>query len=985
MDFRHSNPLFRLIGLTLLALAAGCNFDAGSGGSGPVAANSGVRLQRVNLNELSTAAPGQGPIVLAAAKNEWTSFVVQINGLQGQWGKRAITLRVLPLRMPPSDARISPASVTAFQVLSMPVDGSRAGYVRHTGLQASTRSLPRALLPLKSQNGVIDLTAARDPARPLDPQSRASGASDPLMLWLDVHIPPEARAGDYLANCEVIESGSKRALATVPIKLTVHDFVLPDDRHLMMVGAVEWDDLTRLCPDRFEAVTPRLMSRAGKPYEAAIQTLDQLVDLAQRNRVQVTIPRLQPTVKWPPGKPPQVDWNEFDSLVAPWLKGDTFPDKTPFGYWPLPEIDNLKNFDAKSQREYWEQAAKHFDESDWLTRSSVVLRTASNRRADSTEALKLSSDAADILSLNPRLRVEVPLEDDQVQFASPANDKLIRTDSANRLITSNPGLVFSSPIRLWPDGVERPARWLRTDRTDLSSYVGAGADERDVRLWAWFASVPLPPPAWGVKYGPVQFIRWPGTLPRESKPSEPADPNELAWFYPGSWFGIDQPVPTIQLKWLRRAQQDFEYLYLARQRGETINALVIARLMSKPVELQPNQALDPTFTLMSGTADADAWNEALRLVAQRILLREPGQSLDADKDRLLNLELNRWAEPQERPVAMGRTVTWSLEDFTQVLSPLAVRLGIDIYNAADRSPFGNSLQFASVPAGWMHSPRPITVDELGTYHVQRFALGGQIEPTQLRNTDRKPVEITFTDGFTKKQSNVRMVIPAAMCDRRAPGLKLDGSLDDWMSDDAIQDGPLVRMFNRPALQKQELQFASTPASLYCGWADLNLYIAFRLTGLSGSEAGAKTNFITYSFRRAWTEDLSELIIQAVYENELGPVLHVVCKPNGSLWVERKMDPRQYADPWQPIQGANVRYAATVDGPDWRGEVAIPWQAITADPQRGRPRLVRFNFTQHKTLTGESASWAGPIDFGRDEDFTGVLILRDPQNPGMPGN
>ena len=41
-------------------------------------------------------------------------------------------------------------------------------------------------------------------------------------------------------------------------------------------------------------------------YDAAIGTLDQLVNLAQVNRVQLVVPRLQPTVKWPPGRPPQV-------------------------------------------------------------------------------------------------------------------------------------------------------------------------------------------------------------------------------------------------------------------------------------------------------------------------------------------------------------------------------------------------------------------------------------------------------------------------------------------------------------------------------------------------------------------------------------------------------------------------------------------------------------------------------------------------------
>src|SRR5205823_2838851 len=160
---------------------------------------------------------------------------------------------------------------------------------------------------------------------------------------------------------------------------------------------------------------------------------------------------------------------------------------------------------------------------------------------------------------------------------------------------------------------------------------------------------------------------------------------------------------------------------------------------------------------------------------------------------------------------------------------------------ADRRPDGDALEVTSVPAGWMHNPRPSALDELGTYHVHRFTLDGTIDRDKLKNTDRKPVEVTFTDGFTKKQSKVRMVLPAANCDRREGRLTIDGSLDDWMSDDAIQDGPLVRMFNRPALQKQELQPASTPSNLYTGWADQNLYVAFKLTGLSGSEARSKSN------------------------------------------------------------------------------------------------------------------------------------------------
>jgi hypothetical protein len=47
-------------------------------------------------------------------------------------------------------------------------------------------------------------------------------------------------------------------------------------------------------------------------------------------------------------------------------------------------------------------------------------------------------------------------------------------------------------------------------------------------------------------------------------------------------------------------------------------------------------------------------------------------------------------------------------------------------------------------------------------------------------------------------------------------------------------------------------------------------------------------------------------------------------------------------------------------------------------------LLRFNFAQHVHTTGQSATWAGPVDFGRDDSFMGLLYLREPNNPGMAG-
>jgi hypothetical protein len=100
-------------------------------------------------------------------------------------------------------------------------------------------------------------------------------------------------------------------------------------------------------------------------------------------------------------------------------------------------------------------------------------------------------------------------------------------------------------------------------------------------------------------------------------------------------------------------------------------------------------------------------------------------------------------------------------------------------------------------------------------------------------------------------------------------------------------------------------------------------------------------------------------------------------------VERKLDERQHVNPWDPMPGVNLRYKATIEGDRWIGEVAIPWNAIS-DPNAPMPKLLRFNLVQHRHATGESASWAGPIDFGRDDAFTGVLAVREAPEPGIAG-
>jgi len=960
--------------LALASLAA-CHAQPPSTPIGAHPLTATPAIQPVDISSPAGPVAAGSAVERAAAKNEWTSFVLELRNVATD-AASPLKLRIEEPRLinaaGGSGEQIALSNVCVYQVLPMPVNTNTAGYVRNTGLAAGARQLPRALLPLDSDGGVVNISQLRDPSRPSDPSARAS-AQEPLLLWIDLHVPPQAQAGQYLGHCDLVATGQKAAVASMPFSLQVYDFAIPPERHLLMVGRIDWADLERAYPDRFEAITPRLMNRTDATFAAPLAALDQLTRLAQAHRANAVVPRLQPTVKWPSGQVPQVDWSDFDSVLAPWLGGDAFADKTALGYWPLPEIDYLDNFDAKARQAYWSAAASHFNQQDWLMRAPAFLESPPGHGPGGAAAAQCCADAQRILLAHPLVRVMLTLEDDQLCFADAAHPQWLDANASDRLVCAASGLVFAAPTHPWPSQLKPPGHWLRPGAAGLVPYLGAGAAECDVRLWAWLAFL---------KH--ANLLLWDDPLPRQNGPAEQADPGELVWFYPGQWFGVDQPVPTVQLKWLRRAGQDYEYLYLAAQRGMSTNALLLARLMTKQVQLQPGQAPDPLYALLSGTVNPQTWDQAQSLLARTILLRAPGQSPDdpAEKSReiALNLDTIRWQRPQERPFLLPRSAQWLWESASASPShhEAFLRLGVDIYNAGDNRPTRNLLGWSSAGPGWEFSPQPMVIGSLQTYAVQRFSLEARVDPDKIVSGWRRPLEFTFVDGYTRSQYRGQAVLPVAASDRREGHLVIDGKLDDWDQTDQLHAGRLTKMLDRPTVQRWRIEPASADSQIYSGWGEQNFYVAFRVRGAGGQ--APRRNFIDTQFRRAWGEDLCQVLIQPIFANNTtGPVTYLACKPNGVCIAQRRLQD-QPQDAWQDIDGPAPRYAADLANDAWTGELAIPWKLLKTNPEV--PKLLRFNFVQHRAADGESASWAGPIDFDKDDSLMGLLFLRQANTPGV---
>ncbi|MFI5378273.1 MAG: hypothetical protein ACHRHE_03115 [Tepidisphaerales bacterium] len=948
----------------LLGLGAlpGCKFpfgnSGGSGGSPSPAPDDAppARVQMVRFIDPVRPIGVNPPILLGAARNETVHFAVQINNPPKNASRKGYSLQLGPIQQAGGSGAIPLTHASAAQVVPLPIDANRAGFVRYSGLNAEESLLPRAMVPLELNNGMMELAQLRKVA-------------GPPIIWFEIQIPPTIAPGNYETHCDLIEDG--RSSFSAPVKIHVEDFVLPDERHLALVGAVEWESLQRHWPGLFANIPPRLLSRKDATQAPAIKLIDEMVRVAHAHRLDLVVPRMQPTVKWLGGKP-IIDWTDFDSLAAGWLKGTGFADAVPSGYWPLPVMDKLDEYTPDQQRLYWAEVASHFDQLDWLVRAGVQLPRRGFGRVGLDESYAISTQAAQILNAHPRIRVSVPLEEEQVRLAGNDAAGRILPDHLERLLVSADPLVSTPSLQK----LASVGKWLRTDQPGLVPSVGAGADERQTRHWAMLAFLRN-----------ARLVQWNSVLPGLTGPDIPADPDEVVWFYPGEWFGVAQPVPSIQLKWLRRAQQDYEYLWLARQRGQGERAATIARLLVKPVELQAGQAPDAIYGLMSASADPKAWDQAVDLLSRTIQLSKPGQSTDAVAERQLTYDLAGWTQAQARPILVPRSAEWTLSP-AGMKNSVALKLGIDIYNPADLHPEPNRLQWNGVPESWAVSPTPVDVPRAATFSVGRFDIEAAVDLVNLSPGKAQPARLLFTEGYSKQSYHMSVVLPVSYSEKLGQGRKivLDGNLKDWMGEDALFQGRMVKLIDRPALQAQRLDLASTESAIYSTWTPQSLYFAFRLGGADAPITNAERSFVERQFGRAWGEDIVEIVLQPIYAAGPGPLFHLTFKPRGQIEVFRRLDPKLNVNPWQAFGSTDIRYATNVTDAIWRGEAMLPWDSLLPPGKAAeRPLMLRMNFLQHRGRTGESASWAGPVDLVREDPLMGLLQIRQTDARGFVPN
>ena len=403
-------------------------------------------------------------------------------------------------------------------------------------------------------------------------------------------------------------------------------------------------------------------------------------------------------------------------------------------------------------------------------------------------------------------------------------------------MTASTGLIFPSPIRDWPDGAAPARHWVDAGAKDGSFDVTGVASEQGIRTLAAVAFA-----------RDASLIYCGNPLPVPGNAAARSD--QLIWCYPGEPFGVSQPLATVQLKWIRQAEQDYEYLFLASGANDRDSVLKMCRLIAKPVQLQPGQQDDPIFNLLAGNTDASASRQVRQLLVNQMTSASStaahqtaahptaahsaavhSADVNSAASRVpgtdaAQLDVLRWFSIRQKPTMLASGVRWmwdldSRADDNANGNWIDAMIDLDLYNPAEETPGKDSVEWTAIPRGWNTHPDPVEVPALAQYQVRRVSTRARFDLNAITGESRLPVQLNLVDSYNGQSVLANFSLPIAVSQRRVHPLNMDGQLNDWFPVDAIHlDQPLIKMLNRPGLAAGEIQTADTPASIYTGWSD----------------------------------------------------------------------------------------------------------------------------------------------------------------------
>ncbi|MBV8880737.1 MAG: DUF4091 domain-containing protein [Planctomycetaceae bacterium] len=457
---------------------------------------------------------------IKAARNEVEAFQIVVRA--GEGGLKGVTVEASDLK---GEGRtIERKQIALFREHYLNVRTPSPKSKEGPGLY------PDALIPFPEAGAKPPAKAPRYTAAPF---SVPPGSNQPL--WVEVSVPKEAAPGEYSGTVTVGADGEKPV--SVPVTLTIWDFVLPDVPTLRT---------------SFGGLGRRLLTgHAGfKPDTAPYRDLERRY--AEAMGAHRLTPPIPPYLRPKVGPDGTIDPKETHAALKEWI--ETYH----VTGLPLPlQGADPAGKDRAVNVKYLQSTWTYLKENGWEKYAYVLVHDEPNTKEQYEEIRKRAKMIHEAQPGLKTLCMEQPAPQD------PAWGTLVGS------------------IDIWGPS------WDLFDEKMIAERQKAGEESWSYTMFCpgrkgedkpyWQLDFPLLNyriPAWiSKRYGLTGLFYWTVVYWPETEPW--ANPltfkqqfnGEGVLFYPGGEAGIDGPVASMRLKALRDGLEDYEYLVLAGDAG----------------------------------------------------------------------------------------------------------------------------------------------------------------------------------------------------------------------------------------------------------------------------------------------------------------------------------------------------------------------------------------------------------------------------------
>lgn len=770
--------------------------------------------------------------------------------------------------------------------------------------------------------------------------SPSAGKNQRVVLWVDLSIGRDCVGGTYKGKLHL--SSSTHSDWAINLEVKVYDFVLPDARPLVTTGGFESNNIYR-----------QFVSRNGKPYVPirwnrrdplileGLTVMRQFMRMSHKHRLDLFDKSIRPIVKRDMFGKMQVNWEDYDAIVSPYLTGSAFDDQLGSPAWPICVSTEwpLPRYYGGSKSETYlaaiadliEEYRKHFSTEPaqkgkfffWPYRQEV------NQQGFEQQA-HLARICRGIDTQMPILS-QLPLDAPPLSGWDVPKDMAQQTD-----IHAAGGQYFvPSPVRSGPTG-SLAGTWLTPGNPPYLPSLGIIATGADARAIPWMA----------MKYG-CSGLFLPEVLHWKDNPFESPASAETCLFYPGKSLGVDEILPSIRLKRLRRGLQDITYIWLLQQRNKKDTA---QRILNAMVRYGGRQASGDHYLdarLDGWVQDPLTWQMARKLLAEELHAAVMGVE---DSQQLLSQRV-AWSQfsqqTQQIRVEQIRSQTKQAKNDSSLLEST---IWLELFNEHDRQASVN-VQFDTLPDGWQIIRGRESLSPMPAASRKVVKLVAQSPHIPSDNTGKMNLPISIISDMHRRQK-YKAAIPFVMAGTIGRPITIDGDLKDWPLRTNNTAGAFT-LIGRRGLKGMGLAERQTSVMLLRD--NDKLYIAFRCNEPNmDAITSFSDNRVRYQQLMASQEDLVEILLDPGCQAKSAEDLyHIVIKPSGVLLAEKGIStepPLGKTSLWSvPAQVAVQKLAKS-----WTVELAIPLSAL---PASANEAFWGVNFMRYASQGAEASSWS----------------------------